>query len=106
VRSLGQCGRMLVYGTLSNQPIPVDPRLLIAGQKRVEGFWLSEWVQAQAVLTLLKLFRRIQALMRAGILTTPVQARYGLDQIGEAVREADKPGRGGKILLKMSAASG
>ncbi|MBI3410038.1 MAG: zinc-dependent alcohol dehydrogenase family protein [Planctomycetes bacterium] len=106
VRSLGVGGRMLVYGTLSNQPIPVDPRLLIAGQKRIEGFWLSEWMQAQGVLTILRLFRRIHAMMRVGILTTPVQATYALEHIGEAVRAADKPGRSGKILLKLSPASG
>ncbi|MCI0378931.1 MAG: zinc-dependent alcohol dehydrogenase family protein, partial [Gemmataceae bacterium] len=33
VRCLGSGGRLLVYGTLAGQPIPLDPRLLIAGQK-------------------------------------------------------------------------
>ena len=33
-RALGAGGRRLVYGTLSGQPIPLDPRLLMVGQKR------------------------------------------------------------------------
>src|SRR5262249_33579259 len=43
VRALGAGGRLLVYGVLSGEPIAIDPRLLIGGQKRIEGFWLSEW---------------------------------------------------------------
>jgi NADPH:quinone reductase-like Zn-dependent oxidoreductase len=102
VRSLGQRGRLLVYGTLSGEPIAIEPRHLIAGQKRVEGFWLSEWVREQGVWTLLKLFREIFALMRAGVLVTPVLATYPLEEIQAAVREAEKTGRTGKVLLKMS----
>ncbi len=88
-------------GVLSGEPIAVDPRLLIAGQKRIEGFWLSEWAQAQGPLTMLKLFREIIRLMRAGVLVTPVAATYPLEEIQTAVRAAEKTGRTGKILLKM-----
>jgi NADPH:quinone reductase len=101
VQALGRRGRLLVYGTLSGEPIPLDPRLLIAGQKSVEGFWLSEWASAQRVWTMLRLFRSIFRLMRAGILVTPVMAEYGLSDIRTAVREAEKTGRSGKVLLRM-----
>lgn len=104
VRCLGAHGHLLCYGTLALEPIALDPRLLIAGQKRVEGFWLSEWAREQGIVTMLRLFRSIFKLMRAGVLVTPVQATYPLDQITTAVQEADKPGRTGKILLKMGSA--
>src|SRR5262249_33778278 len=39
VRCLAPGGRMLVYGTLSEEPLSVHPRVLMVGQKRVEGFW-------------------------------------------------------------------
>jgi NADPH:quinone reductase len=100
--SLGQRGRLLVYGALSGEPIPVAPRLLIGGQKRIEGFWLSEWARAQGPLTMLRLFREIASLMRAGVLVTPVQASYPLANVHEAVRAAEQKGRTGKILLKIS----
>src|SRR5262249_40378246 len=100
VRALGAGGRLLVYGTLSGQPIPLDPRLLMVGQKSIEGFWLSEWVRQQGTLTMLKLFRRIIRLLRAGVLTTHVEASYTVDQIAEAVRRAETPGRQGKVLLR------
>ncbi len=100
VRCLGSGGRLLVYGTLAGQPIPLDPRLLIAGQKHVEGFWLSDWVRQQGVLTMLRLFRQIISLLRSGVLTTQVQAVFPMDQIREAVRLAEQPGRTGKVLLR------
>lgn len=100
-RALGAGGRLLVYGTLAGEPIPLDPRLLIAGQKRIEGFWLAEWVRQQRVWTMLRLFRRIIRLMRAGVLTTDIAAEYPLDQIAQAVQHAETPGRHGKVLLRI-----
>ncbi len=101
VRALAPGGRLLVYGTLSGEPIPLDPRLLMVGQKRIEGFWLSEWARQQGVFTMLKLFRRITRLLREKVLTTDVGASFTLDQIGDAVRHAAATGRAGKTLLRM-----
>jgi NADPH:quinone reductase-like Zn-dependent oxidoreductase len=103
VKALGPGGRMLVYGTLSNEPMALDPRVLMVGQKSVQGFWLSEWVREQGPLTMLRLFRHVQRLLRAGVLTSEVGASLPLDQIREAVRQAETPGRRGKILLRMDA---
>ena len=102
IRSLARNGRMLVYGTLSGDPIPVEPRQMMFGQKQLQGFWLSEWAMQQSIWTMLRLFRRLQRLIRAGILATPVQARFPLEQVAEAVRLAESPGRQGKILFKFS----
>jgi NADPH:quinone reductase len=102
LKALGPGGRMLVYGTLSHEPIALEPRGLIVGQKRLEGFWLSDWTRQQGPLTMLKLFRRLQRLLRAGVLTSEVGASFPLEQIHEAVRQAETPGRRGKILLRMS----
>src|SRR5262249_7196284 len=101
-RALGPGGRLLIYGTLSGEPIPLDPRLLMVGQKSIEGFWLSEWVRQQGMWTMLKLFRRITRLLRADVLTTHVEATYGLDEIAQAVMKAETPGRQGKVLLRLS----
>ncbi|MCS7044972.1 MAG: zinc-dependent alcohol dehydrogenase family protein [Gemmataceae bacterium] len=101
VRSLGPGGRLLVYGTLSGEPIPLDPRSLMVGHKTIEGFWLAEWVRQQGVVTMLKLFRTISRLLAAGVLTTPVQATFPLEEITAAVRAAESPGRFGKIMLRI-----
>ncbi len=101
-RTMGAGGRMLVYGTLADEPMPLDPRVLMVGQKRIEGFWLSEWVRGQGALAMLRLFRRVTRLMRAGVLVTEVGPSYPLERIAEAVRKAEEPGRKGKVLLRLA----
>src|SRR5262249_18209419 len=56
IASLTQGGRCLLYGSLSDEPVSVHPRLFIGHGLRVEGFWLGAWVKSQGVLTMLKLF--------------------------------------------------
>lgn len=104
IQSLAPQGRLLVYGTLSGDAIPLDPRALMGGQRAIEGFWLSEWVKQQGILRMLSLFRQITALMRAGVLTSPVAATYTLDQLPQAIERVEQAARGGKILLKFGEA--
>ena len=73
----------------------------MGGQKSISGFWLSDWVKSQGVWSMLKLFREIKRMLVAGVLTTTVEAGFSLSDIGQAVRAADKPGKTGKILLRM-----
>jgi NADPH:quinone reductase-like Zn-dependent oxidoreductase len=101
VQALGAGGRMLVYGTLSREPMALDTRLLMMGAKSVEGFWLSEWVREQRPLRMLRLFGTIRDLMRAGILTSEVGATFSLDDVRKVVAQAAQPGRQGKVLLRL-----
>lgn len=98
---LARGGRLIVYGTLAGEPMNVDPRTLMVGQKRIEGFWLSEWVRAQKPWTMLWLFRQIGKLMREGVLVSEVGKSFALTDIHAAVRQAQIPGRQGKVLLRM-----
>lgn len=101
VKALGTGGRLLVYGTLAMEPLSVDPRVLIGGAKIVEGFWLGNWVPRQRPLTMIRLFREIARLIRAGVLDTEIGGRFSLEQIKEAVQLAEAPGKPGKVLLMM-----
>jgi NADPH:quinone reductase-like Zn-dependent oxidoreductase len=74
------------------------------GQKRIEGFWLSEWAPAQGMFTMLFLFRRLSQLIRAGVLSSEVGTTFPLEQIQAAVRQAAQPGRQGKVLLRIGSA--
>jgi NADPH:quinone reductase len=100
-RSLGANGRMLLYGTLSGEPITVDPRLVISGPRSVEGFWLGHWMLERSVPGALLLFREIAALIRRDVLRSEIGRVYPLADIKEAVREAGIVGRQGKVLIKI-----
>jgi NADPH:quinone reductase-like Zn-dependent oxidoreductase len=99
LRALAPGGRMLAYGVLSGEPLPLDNLALIVGQKAIEGFLLSDWAARQRPLVMLSLLRQIARLLRAGVLATEIGACYPLEQIGEAVRQAETSARRGKILL-------
>lgn len=101
VAALGPGGRCLVYGSLSDEPITVHPRPMIGNDLRVEGFWLATWARQQGVVTMLRLLRRVAALMREGVLQSHFAAVYPLEQVRQAVAHAVQPGKGGKILLKI-----
>ncbi len=100
-KTMGPGGRMIVYGTLAGEPMAVDPRFLIVGQKRVEGFWLSEWAPRQGVWTMLDVFREVGRLLREGVLTSEVGGSFPLDQVRDAARQAAQAGRQGKVLLRV-----
>jgi NADPH:quinone reductase-like Zn-dependent oxidoreductase len=101
LQSLGPRGRLLIYGTLSGEPIALDPRSLIVHGASVEGFWLTNWIQAHGPLTMLCLFREIKKFLADGVLTTDIGTTFPLEQVRDAVRLAATPGRTGKVLLRM-----
>ncbi len=93
---------MLVYGTLEEAPIRVDPRKMIAGKRVLEGFYLGHWAAERSKVKMLMTFREIADLIRKGVLATELGREFPLDRIGDAVREAQAVGRRGKVLLRIS----
>lgn len=98
---LTQGGRLLVYGSLSEQPIPVHPRTLITLRISVEGFWLGPWMLNLSLPAKLKLIRRVSRLIKQGVLTTHVGDWFPLSEIRTAITTATEPGRTGKVLLRI-----
>ena len=107
--ALADDGRMLVYGSLTGEPIRVgdDPRHILSGRRRLEVFWLGYWLPrldqagfyppgrpAQSQLA-----QEIEALMRDGVLVTSAGRTYSLEEISSAVAQAEAVGRHGKVLL-------
>ncbi len=101
VASLSFGGRCLVYGSLTDEPLSIHPRQLVSNNVHVEGFWLASWAKRQGVLTMLKLFRQVRAMMREGVLQSTFAGTYSLEDVRKAVEHAATPGKGGKVLLKI-----
>ncbi|MFO0917552.1 MAG: zinc-dependent alcohol dehydrogenase family protein [Planctomycetaceae bacterium] len=102
VPCLGVDGRLLLYGTLSSEPMSYSPRELMTVASRVEGFWLSRYMLKQGLLAKLGLMRSIGGLIHEGVLTTEIGETFPLEQIAAAVRAAETPAKSGKVLLKFS----
>ncbi|MEA2305340.1 MAG: hypothetical protein QOH43_2620 [Solirubrobacteraceae bacterium] len=108
-RALHEDGRMLVYGSLTGEPVRVgeDPRHILSGRRTVEVFWLGYWLPKldesgfypPGAPAGLQLVQDIEALMRDDVLVTSPGETYSLDEIGIAVAQAESVGRHGKVLL-------
>jgi NADPH:quinone reductase-like Zn-dependent oxidoreductase len=108
-KALHEEGSMLVYGSLTGEPIRVgeDPRDILAGRRSLEVFWLGYWLPKldesgfypQGSPAGLQLVQDIEALMRDDVLVTSPGNTYSLDEIGIAVAQAESEGRHGKVLL-------
>ncbi|GHO84755.1 zinc-dependent alcohol dehydrogenase family protein [Dictyobacter formicarum] len=100
-QSLGDDGRMLVYGSLTGEPIRVgaDPRFILAGRRILEVFWLGYWFPRLDAAAKQDLFNEIVELMREGILKTSAALKFPLHDVAAAVRQAEEKGKQGKVLL-------
>lgn len=102
VAALAPGGRCLLYGSLAEEgATTIHPRAMISRSIQVSGFWLAAWARNQSILTMLRLFRHVRAMMREGILQTTFAATYPLEEIKKAVEHAAAPGKGGKVLLRI-----
>jgi NADPH:quinone reductase-like Zn-dependent oxidoreductase len=111
-KALHEDGRMLVYGSLTGEPIRVgeDPRDILSGRRRIEVYWLGYWLPRldesgfypPGTSARVQLVHDIEALMRDDVLVTSPGRRYSLDDIGVAVAQAESVGRHGKVLLTVA----
>jgi NADPH2:quinone reductase len=108
-KALHEDGRMLVYGSLTGEPIRVgeDPRDILSGRRTVEVYWLGYWLRRLDTSGFyppgtpagVQLAEEIEALMRDDVLVTSPGHTYALDEISTAVAQAESVGRHGKVLL-------
>ncbi|MFF8029840.1 zinc-binding dehydrogenase [Streptomyces sp. NPDC007896] len=100
-KALHEDGRMLVYGSLTGEPIRIgeDPRYVLAGRRILEVFWLGYWLLRLNDSERKQLGQDIIELMREGILKTSPGRKYSLEEIHDAVTQAEQTGRKGKVYL-------
>jgi len=101
IRCLGLDGRLLLYGTMSDSVIDLPPRDLMMPLAGVEGFYLFNWTSRQSLLKMLRVLGAVKRLAAEGVFHTDVSEVFPLDQVQQAVAASTKPGRTGKILLKI-----
>jgi len=102
LRTLSPGGRMVCYGTLSGEPISLPPRDIMMPMTSIEGFYLPGYLASSGLLRRLQLVRRTAKLIESGVLGTPVEQIYRLDDLRAALEHARRPLRTGKVLLDMT----
>lgn len=96
---LADGGVVVNYGFLSGEPCVVTPGHLILHDITLRGFWM---VKAGAGMTpdaLHAMYRDLAGKFGDGTLHVPVEATFGLDDIGDALERSWNFRRNGKIVL-------
>ncbi len=96
---LAQFGELIVFGGLSGASMKLAPGLMIAKENVVRGFWMNAWMQRASAGDRVDAMQRVFALALSGELPLPVGGIYPLRDAAQALRAAEAPGRGGKILF-------
>ncbi len=89
---------ILLYARLSGQNSEIDPRTIYLKHLQVQGFFLSNWVQAKNLLQILRLSQQAQSLIMTD-LHTSIRARLPLASVQQAVDMYRRDMTAGKILL-------
>lgn len=105
VRCLGHGGHLLVYGTLSDEPMLIPSRDLMMPNAKVAGFYLDNWIAGQPPLRLLNVLRTVRKLSAEGVFRAVAAEMFPLEHAAAAVAAAIAPGRTGKVLLRIGSAS-
>jgi NADPH:quinone reductase-like Zn-dependent oxidoreductase len=104
VKTLAPGGRLVVFGTMSAQPLSFSSRDLMTPSASIQGFWLGNYMTSLSLPAKLSLVSTVGKLIRGGVLTSEIGQRFPLDAIRDAVQEAERPARGGKVLLTIDPA--
>jgi NADPH:quinone reductase len=101
LRALPKGSRLIVYGSVSESAVSLDPRSLIFDQKQVSGLWLSRWMGRRNPLEQLRIALKVQPLLSSD-LNSKVQARFPLEDVSLAIARYTSAMSAGKILLVPS----
>lgn len=98
IKCLADGGRLVTFGGATGELVRFPTRFLIFNDIVLKGFWMDRWYRSNSRERVDIMLSKIYALMRDGTISAPVEARYPLAQIHEAVAHAAQP-RLGKVLL-------
>lgn len=92
-------GKMMVFGALALDNMPVNSGLLIFKNLKIEGFWLSTWIEELAPEKRGKAFQQVFGFLMNDNSKVDVEGKFALADFKEALDAYEKPGRNGKIIL-------
>ncbi len=97
---------VVVYGALSAEKCgAIDPIALIFARKRIEAFYLGDWLLRKSLPGRMRTVRRGQTLIADGTLRTKIARRIPLDDLHEGLTEYVHHLSEGKAILLLGGQS-
>jgi len=100
VSLLAEGGVLVVFGAMASPTLEIGSGDVIFKQVVIKGFWGSKVFPAMARDKRAALMGELVTGIAAGTLTLPVEKVYSLEEIADAARANEAPGRRGKVLLR------
>jgi NADPH:quinone reductase-like Zn-dependent oxidoreductase len=99
-------GTVVTYGLLSGESPRLSAHDLVFRGLTLRGFWLADWFAQASPERARDVFGRLTGWLAEGRIGARVAARYPLERVAEAVADAAREGRDGKILLTANGGGG
>jgi trans-2-enoyl-CoA reductase len=96
---VGDGGVVVSYGSMSGEDPSLSRTALNFRGVRLQGFNLGRGLAKRTPDQVRAIYADLAAKVRDGHITSPVEARYPIDDIKAALVHAQKGGRGGKVLV-------
>ena len=94
-------GQIISYTARARQPVSIPVVDLIFRGLSVHGYWVNLWLQRTPRDTVGQIYRELATLVADGTLSAPVEATYALADHREAIANAARNDRKGKVLFAL-----
>jgi len=92
-------GKMMIFGALALENMAINSGLLIFKDLKIEGFWLSTWMEEMNEADRAKAFRAVFGFLMNDNSKIDISGKYPLEEFKAALEAYSQPGRNGKILF-------
>lgn len=100
VNAMPPKSKLLLYGALSGAPCNgVSPLSLIFQEKKVQGFWLNQYLKSKGFLGTYQATNFVQSLMKNGSFQTKIRDHISFENWKSALLDYNKNMTAGKIIL-------
>ena len=84
-------GTLVSFGAMSLQPLKIPTGLLIFKDLRFRGIWINKWYDEATPQERMAAFNPIFEMAKRGLLKTPVEKIYSIDEAKAAALEHELP---------------
>jgi trans-2-enoyl-CoA reductase len=96
-------GTLVSFGAMSLLPLKIPTGLFIFKDLRFRGIWINHWYDNATMKERMAAFNPIFEMAKRGLLRTPVEKSYAIDDARTAVAHAMQSKRRGKIIFEFAA---
>jgi len=99
---LSEGGTHITYGAMAKRPLKVPNSFLIFKDLRIQGLWLSKWLNSTSPQAMETVYGKLADMMIHQKLHQPIDSIFRPEEIKSAIKRSMETGRDGKVLLDFS----